>query len=162
MNGQYINKITPEEFLKLLLPELKAKGWVNDSTDKNWLTRVAGLFKERARTLNDFFDWSEYVFKDEVKYEADAVKKRINKPGVIELLETVTSKFSAAKDFNKESLEEIVRKLAEEMKIKAADIIHPVRVAVSGRAMGPGLFELLAVLGRDKVIKRLEAAKKLV
>jgi len=162
MNGQYINKLSPEEFLKLLLPELKARGWVNDSTDEKWLMRVAGLFKERARTLNDFFDWSEYVFKDEIKYGQEAVKKRINKPGVAELLDAIRLKFSGIKDFNKESAEEIVRKIAEENNIKAADIIHPVRVAVSGRLMGPGLFELLEVLGKDKVIKRLEAAKKLV
>ena len=162
MNGKYINAMPVEEFLKLLEPGLKEKGWISDKTDKKWLVKVAGLFKERARTLNDFFDWSEYVFSDEIKYEDAAVNKRLKKPGVGKLLDEVKSAFSGLGDFSKESSEEAVRKIAEGMNIKAADIIHPVRVAVSGRLMGPGLFELLEVLGKDKVIKRLEMAKKLV
>ena len=155
MNGQYINKFTDEEFLKLLEPGLKERGWVCD-------LKTAHLFKERARTLSDFFDWASYVFTDEVKYEDEAVRKRIKKEGVENILKCVTEKLSALKDFNAATIEAACRELADELKIKAADIIHPVRVAVSGRAMGPGLFELLEVLGREKVLKRLELAKKLV
>jgi glutamyl-tRNA synthetase len=162
MNGQYINVLKDEEFLELLMPELKQRGWINDSTDRKRLSKVAALFKERARTLNDFFDWSEYVFSDDIKYEEAAVNKRLKKPGVGKLLNEVKSAFSGLGNFSKESTEEAIRKIAEAMNIKAADIIHPVRVAVSGRLMGPGLFELLEVLGKDKVIKRLEAAKRLV
>jgi glutamyl-tRNA synthetase len=155
MNGQYINKLSDQEFLDLLAPGLAERGWKCD-------LKTARLFKERARTLSDFFEWSEYVFSDQIKYEDAAVDKRLKKPGVDKLLDETKVAFSALKDFNKETTEEALRKIAERLGMKAADIIHPVRVAVSGRSMGPGLFELLELLGRDKVIKRLEAAKKLV
>lgn len=162
MNGQYINKFSNDEFLDLLIPELENRGWINGQTDKKWLLKAVGLFKERARTLVDFFDWSGYVFTDEIKYEDEAVKKRIKKEGVADILKSAEIKFSALEDFTAVLTESACRQLADELKIKAADIIHPVRVAVSGRMMGPGLFELLEVLGKDKVIKRLEAAKKLL
>lgn len=162
MNGQYINKLADEELFGLLLPELQRRGWVNETTDKKWLLKVAGLFKERARTLADFFDWAEYVFVDELKYDEQAVNKRLKKPGVLKILEKAGEIFLSLQDFTAVAAEEASRKLAEELNIKAADIIHSVRVAVSGRIMGPGLFELLEVLGKDKVIKRLESAKKLV
>ena len=162
MNGQYINKFSDDEFLNLLTSELKIKGWINESTDKAWLLKVAGLFKERARTLSDFFDWAEYVFCDDVKYDEEAVAKRLKKEGALKILNRIREKLSGLKDFTSVSTEEACRALADELKIKAADIIHPVRAAVSGRLMGPGLFELLEVLGKDKVIKRLETAKKIV
>jgi len=162
MNGQYINQLDSKDFLSLLLPELKSKGWVNDSTDKDWLLKVAVLFKERARTLTDFFAWADYMFSEEIKYEDEAVKKRLKKPGALDILKSARAKFNKLETFNAALAESSCRELAEELKIKAADIIHPVRVAVSGRMMGPGLFELLDVLGRDKVLKRLEQAEKLV
>ncbi len=162
MNGQYINNLSNEEFLNMLLPELESRGWVNEATDKKWLLKAAALFKERARTLPDFFNWSEYVFCAEVKYDEAAVNKRLKKENSAKILEGISAAFKGVNDFTAASLEEACRRLAEELNIKAADIIHPVRVAVSGRQMGPGLFELLEVLGRDKVIKRLELAKKLV
>jgi len=162
MNGQYINKFDNQELLDLLMPELKSRGWISDQTNKDWLLKVTGLFKERARTLVDFFDWSGYVFTDEIKYEEQAIKKRIKKEGVADILRSASERLTALKDFTAVSIEGACRELADELKIKAADIIHPVRVAVSGRMMGPGLFELLEVLGRDKVLKRLEQVKKLV
>lgn len=162
MNSQYINNLKDEEFLKYLLPILKEKGVSIEKYDKKWLLKVAALYKERTKKLSDFPDWSYYVFSDEIKYEDEAVNKRLKKPGVAKLLDEARAAFSSLKDFSKESTEEAVRKIAEHLNVKAADIIHPVRVAVSGRAQGPGLFELLEVLGRDKVIKRLESAKKLV
>lgn len=162
MNGQYINKFDNQELLDLLMPELKSRGWISDQTNKDWLLKVTGLFKERARTLVDFFDWSGYVFTDEIKYEEQAIKKRIKKEGVADILRSASERLTALKDFTAVSIEGACRELADELKIKAADIIHPVRVAVLGRMMGPGLFELLEVLGRDKVLKRLEQVKKLV
>jgi len=159
MNGQYINTFKDEELLNLLMPGLKERRWINESTDN---LKVVHLFKERVRTLADFFDWAEYVFKDEIKYNEEAVNKRLKKEGVANILKRAREKFGALKDFTAASIETACRELADELKIKAADIIHPVRVAVSGRSMGPGLFELLEVLGKDRVLKRLEHAQKLV
>jgi len=164
MNGQYINALDDNKLLGMLAPELRSRGWMKDDTDKDWLLKVVHLFKERSRTLVDFFEWSSYVFEEEIKFDNEAVNKRLKKDKSLEILNNSVKLFFGvdAKDFNSLVLEAACRKLAEEMNVKAADIIHPVRVAVSGRMMGPSLFELLGVLGKDKVIKRLEAAKKLV
>ena len=162
MNSQYINSLKNEEFLQMLLPQLKEKKWVDDKTDKSWLLKVVGLYKERAKTLFDFCDWAGYVFTDEITYNEEAVKKCLRKEGVSEILIKMKEKLKALKEFNAENTEAACRQLAEELNIKAAAIIHPVRVAVSGVTVGPSLFELLNVLGREKVIKRLELAQKLV
>lgn len=162
MNGQYIKEMSCEEFLDLLLPGLKNRGWVKEPINREWLLKVASLFRERARTLPDFFDQSEYIFVEEIKFDQKAVDKRLKKPKAPKVLEGITEKFSQLEDFNAKTAEEVCRELAQQMDVKAADIIHPVRVAVSGRMAGPGLFELLEVLGKETVAKRLELAKKLI
>ncbi len=164
MNGEYINKLTDEEFLDLVLLDLKQRELVREPIDKEWLLKVVALFKQRTQTLVDFLEWSEYVFMEaeEIRYGNEAIDKRLRKVNGLEILEKTKEKFFALSDFSTQTTETACRELAEEMKIKPAEIIHAVRVAVSGRMIGPSLFELLEVLGKEKVVKRLELAKGLL
>jgi len=159
MNGQYVNNLGDEEFLNLLLPELKQKEWIDNSADKEWLLQVAALFKERSETLADFFEWADYVFADEIQYDPKAIDKRLKQDKVSEILNSLKDIFSTLDNFTAQTTEDTCRKLAEEMDVKPALIIHAVRVSVSGRMMGPSLFELLEVLGKERVVKRLEIAR---
>lgn len=162
MNGQYINKMQNEELLELLLLDFKQRWKIVDVADKKWLLKVISLFKERSNTLVDFTKWAEIIFDEEMKWDQDAVNKRLRIEKGGDILTNIIEKFSDIKDFTADTAETAVRESAEKMNIKAANIIHAVRVAVSGKLMGPGLFELLDVLGKDKVLKRLEQAKELL
>jgi len=162
MNGEYINNMTDEEFLALILPGLKKRNWIDEATDKAWLLKVCHVYKERCRTIEDFYVWADYVFKDEIEYDPKAIEKRLKKIDGSVVLEKIYQALSGLSDFSAEAIEASCRKLADSMELKPAVIIHATRVAVSGRMMGPSLFELLELLGKEKVTKRLEAAGKLV
>jgi len=159
MNSQYIANLSDGDFFNLLLPELKKHGWVKEGMDTEWLIKAAALFKVRTQKLNDFFDSAGYVFTDEIQYDQKAVDKRLKKEKVPQILKEILTRFSQLDIFDAKTTEDTCRKLADEMGIKPAEIIHPLRVAVSGRMAGPGLFELLETLGKDRVIKRLEDKK---
>jgi glutamyl-tRNA synthetase len=86
------------------------------------------------------------------------VKKRLHKPGAPALLDAMRQRFAAVPDFTAAALEKALHDLAVEKGVEIGEIIHPVRVAVSGLGVGPGLFEMLDVLGRERVTARLAKA----
>ena len=97
MNGEYINKLTDEEFLDLVLLDLKQRELVREPIDKEWLLKVVALFKQRTQTLVDFLEWSEYVFMEaeEIRYGNEAIDKRLRKVNGLEILEKTKEKQKA-------------------------------------------------------------------
>ena len=93
---------------------------------------------------------------DDVKYNQEAVEKFLKKDKVSDILNITKKRLEATEPFTQENIEKEARALVAELKIESADLIHPLRVAVTGKAVSAGVFEVLALLGKDKVIKRLE------
>lgn len=158
MNGEYIKIKNTTELTELIIPRLKEKGYLNDAFDKEWLLSVIKLLQGRIKTLEDFFAQADFFFVDKIKYEKQAVESVLAKQGVKARLNALVEKFSDLDPFDLQSIETCVRNLAAELEIKAADLIHPIRVAVTGRTVGPGLFETVALLGKEKTIARLKGA----
>jgi nondiscriminating glutamyl-tRNA synthetase len=159
MNGQYINQMSGEELLEAVLPFLKQGAALEDAVlreRREWVKSVLILLKERARTLNDFVSLGEYFFRDDFQYDEKAVRKHLSDPEVGQRLKALKDAFSEARTFTQSETESILRRMADESGIKAAKLIHPLRVAVTGRQVGPGLFEVLELLGKEKVIERLD------
>ena len=94
-------------------------------------------------------------FADEIEYDDAAVASILDKDGAKRKLEAVIEKFSKLSDFSAPELENCVRKLAAELGLKAADLIHPIRVALTGKTVGPGLFEVIYYLGLERTKERL-------
>lgn len=157
MNGEYIRAKNIEDLIPLVAPRLKEKGAINDDYDKGRLAEVIRLFHPRAKTIAELADSAAPFFTDGVAYDEAAVSSVLAKEGVKAKLESVIARFGSLKTFDPQTLETCIRDLASELGTKAADLIHPIRVAVTGCKVGASLFETIALIGKERTITRLEA-----
>jgi glutamyl-tRNA synthetase len=158
LNGRYIAEMSVTQRLEKLDPLLRKHGWlVGDPTPEEHkrLERIVEAVGDRLKTLGDFVDQAGFFFAEDVMYEDKAVRKRFGKPEALQILEAAYSLFARTDPFDAEHLENIVRNLAGGLGVSAGSIIHPVRVSVTGKMTGPGLFEVLEILGKQKVCLRL-------
>ncbi|MCM8780679.1 MAG: glutamate--tRNA ligase, partial [Candidatus Omnitrophica bacterium] len=155
VNNQYIRRTKPEVLLELLTPLLIEKGYVKeDNFDKDYVISLVKLFQERISTLNDFLDWADFFFLDEPKIDPQAKEKFLNKDFSKEF-KLFIERLKALETFDTASIENTFREMVRELNIEAKTLIHPIRVALTGKTIGPGLFEVIHHLGKDRVIKRL-------
>ncbi len=164
MNGQYMRKLTPDElvewYLKFAVPagigteeELRAKG--------DWLKKALVSLQERSQTLEELVESSRFYFglaTDGSAYDEAAVRKLFTKPGIADLLRKGAAALGALTEWNLEIEEKAYRDLIEREGIKGGDLIHPTRLALTGKTVGPGLFEIVDILGKDESVARLNAA----
>ncbi len=128
--------------------------------DAEYLDAVITVMEERIKRWDDIPAMAGFFFTDDYAYDEAAVQKRLQKEGALDLLAALESAYAALPDFNAETAEQALRQLAEERGVKPADLIHPVRIAVSGIPQGPSLFHMLAVLGRDRVLTRMQRTRE--
>ena len=117
--------------------------------------------KDRLRVLSDITRLADFFFEKDFSYDPHAVEKRLEKDYVCELFEKIKHEITQVESLTKENLEEILRRLAHELHVSTSKIFHPVRVALTGKMTGPGLFELAEILGKQEVIRRIERAQKI-
>jgi glutamyl-tRNA synthetase len=153
MNSEYLRKMQPSEILKYVKPIAIARGY---NVSDEYLTSVIKLMQERARTTNDFVDFASYFYAPPVTFE-EKYKEKHWTPAAKENLQSILSEFRQS-DWSHTALEAVLRKEAETKGISAGKLIHPIRLAVTGQGFGPGLFELLEVIGKEQVISRIEHA----
>lgn len=154
MNAEYIRKMTPQELLPVVKPLAEARNYV---ASDEYLLAVIHAMQERVRTLPDFVDFASYFFEPPTEYEEKYKSKHWNSEAKARLTE-ILPRFEAAVTWDHDTLEGIVRTFAEEKGLNAGKLIHPIRLAVTGRGMGPGLFELLAVIGKAECVRRMRSA----
>lgn len=161
INGHYLREADIDRITRLALPFLQAKGLLPDplpEQDYSHLRAIIEAVRDRVKTLAEVADAASYFFTEITSYDEKGVRKHFTKPGVAELLEEARAALAALPDFNAQSTEEAYRKIAEQKGISTGQLFHPTRLAVSGRTMGPGLFEILELLGRETVLERLAKA----
>ena len=154
LNSHYIKKLNDEELLELVKPYCLEKGQISDNFDRKYLLSVVKLFRERISTLADFPDYSDFFFKDELEFSPEAAK-RLEAKDYSREFKLLIERMDSLENFDCLSIENSFRSLVKELNIKAGDLIHPTRSALSGKTIGPGLFELMEVLGREKIKQRL-------
>ena len=120
---------------------------------------ILSLLRPRCKKLTEFPDQLRPFFEDPTSYDADAVKKHLSTPGTKEHL-LALNKTYAGVEWTEPEIEKALRALADERTVKAGMLIHGTRIAVTGRMVSPGLFEMLVLLGRETVIRRLERLAK--
>ncbi|MBC7188030.1 MAG: glutamate--tRNA ligase [Calditrichaeota bacterium] len=155
INAEHIKRRSDAELAAMVRPVLEARGI--SGVDEAYLRRVVALLKERVRIIPDFVDRGWYFFRDPESYEEKAVKKywSADTAGLVRAFAQVLADIDV---FEKSRIEEAVRTTATRLGVGAEKIIHPVRLAVSGVSVGPGLFELLEVLGKEVVLRRIRQA----
>ncbi|MBI3494085.1 MAG: glutamate--tRNA ligase, partial [Acidobacteria bacterium] len=157
-NQQYITRLPPGELAKRVKPSLDAAGLWSDAylgDRRAWFFAVLELLRPRAKRLNDFTSQGRFFFSDAIEYDGAAVEKHLRAEGMAAHLAALDQAFAALAVFDAATTEAALRSLADARGVKAASLIHAVRVAVTGKTVSPGLFEVLALLGRDNVHSRL-------
>jgi glutamyl-tRNA synthetase len=158
MNSEYLRALPRDRLLPLAEAELRTAGLWRDAwatADRDAFTSTVMLLQSRARTLKDFSGSFRAFFSDDFDYDAEAVKKFWKDAALPGLLSDLATKLERTEPFSAEVCEKILREYAEEKKVKAGLLINAARVALTGQAVAPGLFEVMAVLGRPRVVERL-------
>ena len=158
LNSQYIKHTPVPQLAELLAERLIAKGLLPKEYDRAWLERVTTIIHDRLRVLQDIEDAHKFFFQDPPEYQPEAVEEFLRRDGVAARLHTLHDRLKALPAFETASVEQVTRALVAEQSLQSKDLIHPVRVALTGRAVSPPLFEVMAALGKDRVLKRLEYA----
>ncbi|HHW19019.1 MAG TPA: glutamate--tRNA ligase [Firmicutes bacterium] len=165
LNGQYIRQMEPRLLVQKYIPFAVSAGLGSREellAKKDWLEKIMLVFRERAKTLEELAQASIYFFKAPTEYDEKGIKKFFSKPGISRLLKKGAQVVSAIEDWNVASCEEAYRKLIDEEGIKGGDLIHPTRLALTGRTVGPGLFEIMDILGKQETIARLNSAVEFI
>jgi len=157
-NQQHLARLAPAELALRLKPSFEAAGlWSDDllTTRHAWFFAVLALLVARAKRLPDFASQGAFFFKEDVACDAAAVEKHLLAEGMAAHLSALAEAFAALPEFDIVSTEAALRLVAEARDLKAGTLIQAVRVAVTGSAVSPGIFEVLALVGRTRVLARL-------
>ncbi len=161
LNGQYLAALPVEAVEAEVVPRLRAAGLWDASWSgerRPWLLRVLAILQPRCRTFEAFAEEGRPLLdpSDDFPYDAEAERKHLALPDLRRRLTVLRDRWSALPGWDEAGLEEVLRRLAEAEGVAAGKLIHPVRLAVTGRGASPGLFEILALLGRDRALRRLD------
>jgi len=157
LNGVYIRQEKPEALAELLLPFLEKKNLKPRST--RWLVEVVKTVRERAKTLVEMADMAEFYFRDDFQADEKAEKKHLT-PGIKESLEILTGRLASTPEVDEKSLEEIFKEIVTQKNIKLGAIAQAVRVSLTGKSVSPGIYEVMRILGKEEVLKRLSRTIK--
>jgi glutamyl-tRNA synthetase len=158
-NAQYLARLTPDELLQCVSPQLKTAALWLDSYNgerREWLQRVLKLVLPRVRRLPDFVEQARPFLSATVEYDPEAVRKHLTQADLGAHVEALIQAFEKdAEPFEESTIERVLRGVADARCIKAAVLIHAARIAVTGQAVSPGIFEVLELTGKPLVLARL-------
>jgi glutamyl-tRNA synthetase len=165
MNAYYINHVLGvEELAKLCGPYLQAAGLVQPgepegTTAWDYVLEIVPLIKERMRLLKEAPELTDFFFAQALDYDPQAlVQKKMTPETTVEALKAAEESLHTIDDWTEENLETAMRALAEELELKPGQLFMALRVSVTGRTISPGLFETMRVLGKDRVMTRIQSA----
>jgi glutamyl-tRNA synthetase len=156
MNGRYLARLPAAD----LVPAVRsALGSGAPPEPEDWWVQVVELLKVRARTVREMVEMTAPFIGRDVAYDAAAVAKHWKDPATTaDRLERLRARLAAMPAFEAAPMEQAVRSFAEEEGLGAGKVIHPLRVALTGTGASPGIFEVAMLLGRDRMLHRLDAA----
>ncbi len=164
MNGVYIRELGDEGLAKQMVPWLTEAGLLTDAeaADRHdWLLALAPLIAERAKTMADIAPMVEFLFVDKVTIDEATRDKVLAKEGAGRSLDVALEALEALPDFQPETIEAALRTIPEVTGVKPKIAFQAVRVAVTGTAVSPPLFESMALLGKERSLARIIAARPL-
>lgn len=158
LNGQLISQMSAAELLPLVRKELMRHNLWRDELDQDrreWFGRLIDLLKPRNRTIKDFVDRGRPFLVDSYPIESEGVQKYLMDPRLPTLLDKLKQDFERLEPFSAEAIEDVLRQRAEKEGVKAALLIHALRMIVLGTKVGPGIFDVLELVGREKTVDRM-------
>lgn len=154
LNQQHIRLLDTNDIIEQLAPQMKKH---NINADHSYWVQVINLMKDRVNFLSEFITFSGYFFNDPTEYDVETVSKRW-KPESKKQLTLFLDNLTHLSEFSHDSLQDCLKKTAEQLSVKVGDLIHPTRLAVSGVGFGPSLYDMMAVLGKESVLRRIKTA----
>jgi len=159
MNGRYLSMMKAEEILELVREDFEAAGLLKEggAVETSHILRVIDTIKDRCRLTGDFLPRSRCFFPVELEYDPKAVAKHWkNNSG--KLLITLAEELNKVENWSEEPLEAVLRSLAEKLQISASKLIHPLRLAITGTSVSPGIFVTMALSGKRLTLSRIREA----
>jgi glutamyl-tRNA synthetase len=160
-NQQHMLRLSPIELAQRVKPFLETAGlWSNDLLDERhaWFFAVLELLKVRAKRLDEYATLGYFFFTDQLEWDEAAVTRHLGSDGAAEHLAAVSKAFARLETFDPVSIENAIRAVADGRTVKAGTLIHALRVAMTGKTVSPGLFEVASLLGRVRVEHRIQDA----
>ena len=155
LNAHYLKERPPSRLAQDVLPYLSAKGYPTPD-DRAWLEKMVDTLRERAKSLVELVDMAHYFLADTVEIDEKAGRKHLV-PEARNLLQEVSVRLGNLADFNQAGIEQVFGDVVAERDIKLGKVAQPVRVALTGSTVSPGIYEVIDVLGRDATLARLAA-----
>ena len=156
MNGHYLSEIDTQVIASMIESEARARGWISEDKPA-YFDKAIDLVRSRVKTVQELIPAIEYFFNNPQTYDEKGVEKYFRKSGSLDKLQAVASLIGTI-PFYAEQIETAIRSSADELGYKAADLIHPTRLALSGRTNTPGLFEIMELLGWEVCLQRIQHA----
>ncbi|MCE5287585.1 MAG: glutamate--tRNA ligase [Pelosinus sp.] len=165
LNGQYLSSMDLDDVTREAMPFLLQKKLITEAQrgeQYNKIREIVAAVRTRVKTLVELAEAAEYFFKDITEYEEKGCRKHFAKPEAAELLAKCRKCVEAVECFDEVHVEEAYRQLTEDLAIKIGELIHPTRLALTGRTVSPGLFEVMVLLGKEECLKRMDQAIKYI
>jgi len=156
VNNQYIKALNTDILTDLLTASLKKSRFKKVS--KAQVRRLAALFRTRIKVLNEFPEQAGYFFTDKIKYDRSAVSKFLRRKELKVIFGILIKRLKKLRPYNTQSVKRCCRDLIAELGIGGGDLIHPIRVAITGKSVSPSLFDVMFLLGRNTTCRRLRQA----
>ncbi len=155
MNNQYLKIEDAQNLTDALIPLLVEKQYIKqDNFDRSYLVSLVKLFQARLSTLHDFAAWADFFFLEEIKIDQKAQEKYLTQD-LSKEFNLFIERLDALEKFDPVTIEASFRELVGELQIESKKLIHPMRVALTGKTIGPGLFEVIYYLGKERTKERL-------
>ena len=157
LQGEYARELAPDRFYELAVHTFAKAGIDTNTFALGYVKAALDTCKGKFKTFSELPGYAGFYFTEVIEYDAEAVQKDFmpeNKPR----LEKLRAAFAHAAAFNAESLEAALKETAKALGVKAGVLVHPCRLAVTGKTSGPSLYHLLQVLGKERALARLDRA----
>lgn len=159
MNGVYIRELSLDDLFTEVKPFWQKAGFIPEEVSlelKDYCLRILKELQPRMKLLSESVEAARYFFTDDFAYKPEAVAKVFSKPQTEEILRYAADAVAGAPELDEEHLKPVFQAGLEKFGVKMGDLMQPLRVAVTGTNVSPGLYEVLALLGRDRVLKRID------
>ena len=158
LNGEYIRLKSIEDIYPYFTEELAKYDIDYKKIDKAKLDRIIELYRVRVKVFSEFFELTDFLFTDNYSVEEKGKKKHLGGRENKDILKAAADKLKKVEDFSAANLEKVYTDMAQAKGLKTARIIHPTRMAISGKTRGAGLFEIMELLGKEKALERINQA----
>jgi glutamyl-tRNA synthetase len=155
MNAYYLRQLEADDLAQRLVPFLSRAGFEVTAGD---LCPMVPLIQERIKTLAEAVDWLDFLFQEDIQYDAELlVAKKMDAAASLDALRRTREELASLPSFEVEAIESSLRVLADRLGLKVGQLLGPLRVAVTGKRVAPPLFETLAILGRERTLARIDS-----